>query len=535
MVYGDLLTIILLLFWIPQAIRQVAAWLYWWQIKEYRLDRVAVFLSTKNGRRNLGLNLILLKFISVFLSLGLSAPALVLPILLLLDVLFFKEVLRRGVRKPVFTQRAINILLTVWLLGFLEISWGLIYKQSFLISILLAESSMILGIFIGVAWTSLISGYIKKIEIKRAKKVLLKARPVVIGVTGSYGKTSTKEFIAHLLSLKFKVAKTEGSQNTEFALARSASGISKGTNFFVVEMGAYKKNEIKRLAEIVNPTVGVITGVEPQHLSLFGSLQKIMDTKFELIEVLPVGGIAIFNLSNRYSKRLYDRAKKLPAGLKVMGYRISGTASDEVFVSRIVSSEADGVHFVIEDGQSLHKMFAPVSGEHFVENLTVAIMVARQFGVSWYQIRKGCRNLPQIEKRMRVLNVKKAVVIDDSFNASPKSFTAAIGYLDFFKDRIKIVVTAGIIELGKETSKIHRNLGKLMSDRVDEIILLDDEYYKDILLGIGKQKKTKISVVRNTGQLEKEIEDILEKNSALLLEGKMPSVVDKLIEKNKNA
>lgn len=515
--------------------RQVLVWIYWWQVKEYRFDRIGVFFSTETGRRNLGLTLVLFKLLSIFLSITLSTPLIVLLALVLLDLLGLKETLSRQFRKPVFTQRVIYVLSTVCFLTFLVIFSSLIYYQGLLTSLLLAELTLFFGLIIGVGWTSLASRYIKTIEIRRAKEVLSKVKPIVIGVTGSYGKTSTKEFIAHLLSLKFKVVKTEGSQNTEFALARNALKISKSTDFFVVEMGAYKKGEINSLAKIVNPNIGVITGIEPQHISLFGTLQKIMDTKFELIEALPVGGTAIFNLSNFYCKRLFEKAKKLPNELNVMGYGVGGSVEQGIFISKIVSSQARGIHFIVEDGKSSYKMFAPIHGEHFVENLTVAIMIARKFNISWDEIRKGCENLPRIEKRMEVSDVKKAIIVEDSFNASPKSFAAAVKYLDFFKNRIKVVITPGIIELGRNSSKIHRNLGRLMSGRIDEIILLDQEPYQDILLGAGKQSDLKISVIKDPSRLREKIEEVSEKNAVLLLEGKMPSFVNKIIEKTKNA
>ncbi|MFZ5933062.1 MAG: Mur ligase family protein [Patescibacteria group bacterium] len=533
MVYRNLLVIGLL--WLPQAIHQLLGWIYWWQVKEYRLDRIKVFLSTKTGRRNLGIHFILLKLLSIFIAMFLSIPSLTLLVLVFTDIASLREALRRQLRKPVFTQRAINIFSTSWFLVLFGIFTGTIYFQSLLEAFLLSELALILGFIIGVGWTSLVSRYIRAAEIKKARQRLLKIKPIVIGVTGSYGKTSTKEFIAHLLSLRFNVAKTEGSQNTEFALARTAIIIPEDTDFFVVEMGAYRKGEIKSLAEIVNPDIGVLTGIEPQHISLFGSLQNILDTKFELIEALPPTGIAVFNLSNVYCRKLYDKAKMRSGRLRLMGYNVYGQAEKDIFVSKIVSSRAGEIHFIIDDGESKYKIITPLLGEHFVENLTAAIMIARQFNISWKEIKEGCKNLPRIEKRMEISNVKGAIIIDDSFNASPKSFAAAVKYLDFFKDRIKVIVTAGVIELGRDSSRIHRDLGKLMSKRVDEIILLDEDPYEDILAGLGKQKDLQISVINNPGQAIKRIEEVLEKRAVLLLEGKIPSLINELIEKNKNA
>ena len=133
---------------------------------------------------------------------------------------------------------------------------------------------------------------------------------IVIGVTGSFGKTTTKDFIAHLLSQKYKTEKTLANQNTDWGIARKAADLAKDTEIFVVEMGAYKKGEIKKVTEFVKPNLAVVTGIEPQHLALFGSLQNIKEAKYELIQALPKNGEAVFNGNNIGCIEMFEWAKK---------------------------------------------------------------------------------------------------------------------------------------------------------------------------------------------------------------------------------
>ena len=539
---GQEFKLVILLAWFPQAVRQVLAWIYWWQVKEYRLDRFKVFLLRSDGRKNLEFGLIGFKLLVFLLAVVFHQVFwMIFAVLLALDLKLLLEIINRKSRRPVFTQRARWITASSLIFIFVIITTGAFWleKDNLILIYIVGELSLLLAPVLGIFWTSPLVNVVKRKEIHKAKKRLQEIGPTVIGVTGSYGKTITKEFIAHLLSQKYKTAKTTGSENTELGIARkTVRFVKKGVEFFVVEMGAYKRGEIKVLTQIADPKVGVITGIEPQHLSLFGSLGEIKRTKFELIEALPKKGIAVFNLSNKYCRELAKKARRQFPDLRVFGYFLKGENKTNIAAeieSRILSVDIEGVTFEVKQGKTAKKLFAPVRGAHLIENLSGAILVARLFGLSWKQIREGCRSIQLPEKAMQTYKLRKgAYVVDDTYNATPKGFEAAVRYLLLFRDRKKVVITPGIIELGGVSEKVHKDLGKLMGDRIDEIIFTNREFVKSIEQGLGSKKK-KLKVIEKPEKLIEEFVRFVDKNYVILLEGRLPKSLMDFIEKYKRA
>lgn len=524
--------LIIFIIWLPQAIYQILVWSYWWQVKEYRLDRFWIFLKTADGRQKLGLNIIILKFIVLVFSF------IYIPISLLLffyqDLILIKDLFQKRARKPVITKRINKIYIT----GFFGIVLTIFafYFLGFRRALLLGEFALILTPYVGILWTIPIVKRVKKEEIQKAKAVLSKIKPTVIGITGSYGKTTTKEFVAHLLSQKFITAKTEGSENTEFGIARKTQkNVFNGTKFFVVEMGAYKKGEIRKLADIVNPSIGIITGIEEQHLSLFGSLQDIKDAKYELIESLPKEGIALFNLTNEYCRGLYQKARQANNSWKILGYyagqkRINFNEKPDIVLTPEKISSA-GCEFELEYENENKRFYAPIKGLHLLQNLAAAILVARQFGLSWKMIKRGIETLVMPEGTMNVYRIKNNVlVIDDSRNSNPSAFSSALDYLSLIEGKKKVVITNGIIELGDSSDYIHFRLGKEMKHSIDKILLTNKDFYESFKKGLGKYIY-KLVLIDERFAL-KNIEKILtEGNCVVLLEGRLPSL---LTQKFKN-
>ena len=520
---------IIVLLWLPQAAGQVFSWAYWWQVKEYRFDRFWVFLKTKDGQRKLGVFSIVVKLLS--LTFAFISPFIPFLVFLLLYLQLVKNIFKKELQRPVITERIKKIYATS-IFGMIVALMGF-YFIGILRSLILGELLLILTPYLGILWTVPIVNKVKKEEIRKAKLTLQRIKPVVIGITGSYGKTTTKEFVHQILSQKFKTAKTEGSENTEFGIARKTQkNVTSGTKYFVVEMGAYKMGEVKKLCSIVSPKIGIITGIEPQHFALFGSLENIKKAKFELIESLPKNGIAIFNLSNRYCRELYLKAKKLNRNLKVYGYELVtkgkvGKMAD--LYSKIDTKDPKGISFTAFEKGKRHKLFAPVYGEHFVENLTGTILVSRLLKLSWDEITDGVSKISLPDKTMNV--IKKSgnrVVIDDSHNSSPHGFKAALKYLNLYKDFKKIVVTPGIIELGNESAKVHRELAGIMSVEADSVFVTNEKPHKEMKNFIDKNK---LSFIKDSIKLSHELKTAYSENSVVLLEGKVQSnVLDKFLK-----
>ncbi|MCJ7805148.1 UDP-N-acetylmuramoyl-tripeptide--D-alanyl-D-alanine ligase [Patescibacteria group bacterium] len=530
--------LILLIVWLPQAARQVLVWTYWWQVKEYRYDRFNLLFRSTDGRSDLDFAIVALKVALLAASIFVTELGiLVLAAFLFLDFRTIYEIFSRRLRRPIFTQRALSILASGGFLVLIPILLVQFFpKINIYSSLFFGEIFLILGISMGICWTGIISQRAKKQKIAEAKRKLNQIRPFVIGVTGSYGKTTTKDFIAHLLSEKYQIVKTTGSQNTEFGIALNIlENLKKGTKYFIAEMGAYKRGEVKVLADIVKPKMGVITGIEAQHLFLFGSLENIKKTKFELIEALPPNGTAVFNFSNPGCVELAQEAKNLPAKLKIKGYCLADNKSGDFKVdmeSKVVSATQNGLYFEVSDGVQSKKFFAPLRGIHFLENLTGAILVARITGLSWKEIEKGCKTISLPEKTMQLKKLKNgSYIIDDSYNSTPAGFKSALAYLETFTRQKKAVITSGIIELGPVSKDVHKELGALMEGKIDRIILTNTDFLGDMSEGLGKDRK-RLELVENVNLLRKSVGDLARKKFVILFEGRLPQSILDLTDNN---
>lgn len=524
----------LLLFalWLPQAIWQVFLWLHWWQVKEYRFDRFKVLLRQKSGRKKLKIALLGTKLFILSFS-----PDVLLPLLFLggLDLYALYSAVRRSMRKPVITDRVkrillvtfggVGVLMALYLSGIFRFEIALLYSELFLI----------LGPMLGIFWTKPIADSYKEREKKLAEQKLAGINPTVIGITGSYGKSTTKEFLSHLLSAKYVTEKTNKNENNDFGVARKILGdFNEKATYFVAEMGAYTRGEIKSIAGFTHPTSGIITGLEPQHLELFGSFEKIMDAKFELIKALPEGGSAYFNVSNKDCEKLAKRAEKLPTNITVYRYKLvtkfikSPTISAQ---SKITKFSTDTISFVIKIGNERHSLVAPVTGGHFIENLTGAILVARNNGVSWAQIEKQVKTItvPLHTMRTSVLN-SGLTVIDDSGNSTPRGFNAALNFLDTFQKH-RVVIASGIIELGTYSHVIHQDIAKLARSRADAIVLTSADYQSDFLKGLGGEEK--LLIIEDARKLVTFVQSLDPNRTVVLLEGKLPSTLMQYFEENK--
>ena len=286
-----LLILLLIGSFILRTVRNLLFQSYLWQIKEYRLDRIFSFLRTSQGRKMIFSPLSLIKWILITVGLSVVVYAYVVfgsienygLIILFLYLSFWclwvlegiKAVLilaTRGWKLPTFTLKIGLILITVSVIIF---GWFYIEDLGFFLTYgPILDKLLTPTVFTIVIVFNLISWLIKKLIIFLAKrKIGMMKGLTVIGITGSYGKTSTKEFLYTILSEKFKVIKTEGYNNTEIAVAMAILKKLKSLHeIFIVEMGAYKMGEIKAICNIVSPQIGIITGINKQHVELFGSI-----------------------------------------------------------------------------------------------------------------------------------------------------------------------------------------------------------------------------------------------------------------------
>lgn len=422
-------------------LHQLIFWLYWLQVKEYRLDRLWSSLKKE--------------WLWLFME---------------------QWNLRRWYR-PKLTMR-IGLALTLGVsLIFLEY---FLLKNLFLLLLIFVPIQVILVNF----FLAPVFDFLKRKKIAQAKHKLESFKGIVVGVTGSFGKSSTKELLALVLSKKFKVFKTPENHNTLIGVAKAVLEKMKGDeDIFVVEMGAYKRGEIKEICDLVKPKVGIITGIGDQHLDLFGSLGNIRKTKYELFDAIPKNGL------------------KLLAG-------------EDFSVNDLknLKQEKEYLDFYL-DGERCRM---PILGKSLALNIAGVIKVARFFGLNSSEIAKALNQLPKNTLYPKLVKISRDVyLIDDSYSASLESFLSALDYLKVYDGFKKIVVTPGMIELGKKTREDHLAVGKALGF-VDKVIVTKAANFREL------NTSNNAVLIKDFGKIVRVIKDEVGPKTVILLKGRMP-------------
>ncbi len=310
-----------------------------------------------------------------------------------------------------------------------------------------------------------------------AKRILKRSPNMkILGVTGSYGKTTTKFIITRLLSEKYTVTVTPESFNTPMGVVRTVREKMKpGTQIFVVEMGAKQVGDIKEICNLVHPTYGVITSVGPQHLDTFHSLENIVKTKFELADAVEkVGGTMFLNCDS-----------EPVAQNKRAGAVCYGTDGGNDAYYKDVTYHDGGASFTVCVGGETIPLTTRLLGSHNIGNITAAVAVARHFGVEIPDIQYAVSTLKPTEHRLQVKSFTKgATLIDDAYNANPEGCLEAVNVLGRFENKRKILVTPGLVELGELEEECNFNLGVRAGQVCDQIVLVGLNRSKPIADGV---------------------------------------------------
>ena len=317
-------------------------------------------------------------------------------------------------------------------------------------------------------------------------KRILKENPdlTIIGVTGSYGKTSVKFYLETLLRQRYIVLVTPESYNTPMGIVITIRKFLKPTHeIFVCEMGARYVGEIKEDCDLVHPHHGLITSIGPQHLDTFESMENIQKTKFELADAVPDGGILFLNGDNEYiaeelerrkgSRPLYDNPVMYHSQKIGSGYY----ASDIVITNH-------GTDFTVNapDGES-ERFSMKLVGMHNVINVMGAIAVAHEFDIPLAELRIPVRRIQSVPHRMEMKNHGDVTIIDDAFNSNPIGSKAAVETLAIM-DGMRILITPGMVELGEDEAEYNRKFGTYAADCCDRIFLVGRKHTEPIKEGI---------------------------------------------------
>lgn len=305
----------------------------------------------------------------------------------------------------------------------------------------------------------------------------------VIGITGSVGKTSTKDMIASVMATKYNVLKPEGNLNNEVGLPFTILKL-KDHNALVVEMGMSAFGEISLLTNIAKPTTAVITIIGSSHIGELGSRENILKAKLEILEGLDGEGSLIINndndLLNLWNTENTDNHKHITYGIE--------NKSD--LVARDIESNENGSSFILELEGKEYKVEVPVPGKHFVYNSLAAIAVGLENGIEIEKIIQGISDFSLTKRRMEIIkNENNVTTINDCYNASYESVKAALEYVSTLNVNRKIAVLGDVLELGEYSQKMHQKMGEeVINNKID------------ILITVGTEAKTIASTVKSKAE-----------------------------------
>ncbi len=320
----------------------------------------------------------------------------------------------------------------------------------------------------------------------QARARLAAAGVTVIGITGSYGKTSTKVFLHHILSGKFKTYATPKSYNTEKGVMRAINedlDPTYGYDYFIAEMGAYVPGEIRRVCKLTSPSMSLVTAVGPMHLERFGTIENIFKAKYEIVEGVPPEGVTFFNGDD-------GRVRKMETlGHPSTRVLISREGLPEArLVAENVTEALTGLSFDVlerETGARAHFQ-TTLNGIHNVTNILLATAVARHIGLSLEAIAARVKTLEPAEHRLRVNVLPNGVtIIDDAYSANPVGAVSALQALALHQAGRRIVITPGMVELGPLQEEENQQLGQRLAEYATDIVLVGIQQTAPVQAGIA--------------------------------------------------
>jgi UDP-N-acetylmuramoyl-tripeptide--D-alanyl-D-alanine ligase len=286
----------------------------------------------------------------------------------------------------------------------------------------------------------------------------------LIGVTGSAGKTTTKEAIAHVLGTRFRVLKSEGNFNNHFGLPLMLLKLDPEHDLAVIEMGMSHAGEIRALARIAQPEVGVVTNVAPVHLEFFDSLAGIARAKYELIESLPADGTAVLNADDEYVSQFGRDFKG-----RVIAYGTRPTA--DVRAENVESLGAEGSRFDVLVCGERERATLPLVGEHNISNALAAVALGLAQGLKLSEAVAALATLQPADKRGQVVQVGNITVVNDCYNSNPKALAAMVDALAAMEAARRIVVAGEMLELGPAGEEMHRATGRHVAGKKIDVLL----------------------------------------------------------------
>lgn len=442
---------------------------------------------------------------------------LVVIMLVSIFLLFFSEKNKNYIKPLVYTARVKR---QIFVLVLLESLWttALILSGSEIFFYLSSYFIPWVLIWPMAGITEPVEAAVRTHYLSEAKKILADDSQLVkIGITGSFGKTTTKNIMQAMMSEKYNSLMTPASYNTPMGITRTIREMLKPIHrVFVCEMGADHVGDIRELMEFVHPSIGVVTSIGPQHLNTFGSQENIIKEKMRMIEMLPKDGFGVINYDNEFIRnyKIHNSAKVVTYGIH--NEKVDYHAQDIVYTPT-------GSSFTVSCKEGKFPLETKLLGELNILNILSAVAVARHMNISWEDIRKAVKVMKQVEHRLELKKINGYRFIDDAFNANPTGSKMALEVLSMMPGT-RYIVTPGMIDLGSSQEKINYEFGAYMKEKADYVLLVGKIQTKSIYNGLMESgfDMQKVLVVDKVNEAFQYVYANAAPSDTILLENDLP-------------
>jgi UDP-N-acetylmuramoyl-tripeptide--D-alanyl-D-alanine ligase len=344
----------------------------------------------------------------------------------------------------------------------------------------------------------------------------------VVGITGSVGKTSTKELTHSVLSQRYQTLKSPGNRNSILGLPPVLLQLRPKHDYAVFEMGMYTTGEIARLCEITKPTIGVVTMIGPVHLERAGSMEAIVAAKRELVEALPADGVAILNKDNAYTMSMAAHTKA-----RVFTYGLNASAN--IWADNIESMGLEGIRFTLHQAREVLNVQVPLIGRHSVHTSLRAAAVGRATGMRWEEIVAGLSNSRTQLRLVAVPGPNGSTLIDDTYNSSPDSAMAALNLLKDLEGR-HVAVMGDMLELGYMEEEGHRLIGRRVADVAQVLVTMGQRarWMAEEAMKVGMDT-SRVFMVDNAETAVSTLQELIQPQDIVLIKGSLGMKMSRIV------
>lgn len=468
-------------------------------------------------------------FFCSFLFMNSMVQVVLVSMFYLVNIVFIKRNYQKQQTKLslVYTKRVNRLLFTILLLYLIPISFMLLFfSENVLPYYYLCLGAMIYFHYFVVMLANIINIPIEKQVFyyyrRQATRKLKEMKNLkVVGITGSYGKTSSKNILNDILDIKFNSLASPKNFNTPYGLIRSINNyLDKFDDIFIAEMGAFKKGEIKENCDLVHPKYGILTKIGTAHLESFGSQENIQKGKFELIESLPKDGVGVLNGDDPYqiSYTLKNTCKIIWIGIDNKEVDIRATN---------IRMNKEGMHFdvLFKGDKNAYPFETKLLGKANIYNILASLALALEFGITKEQMQLGVMKVKSIEHRLEIKPYGEITLIDDAYNSNPVGSSMALEVLSLMPGK-KVIITPGMIELGTRQYELNMKFGQEIAHACDEVILVGEKQTKPIYDGLTSEKypKEHIHIVNDVKLAFQLLYTFEKKDMYVLIENDLPDL-----------